>query len=148
MKKTLIAIGIIAVIIGCNRKTEFFPLKSLTHKSNKELYEYIVISNPPNEDSLFIKVDDFIKNRNNHSKISKEFDLYRCFFYKETRDTPRDYKEKDPEGGFFSDMIGYHIDDLVAIARYNKSEGWLIEIKTNNNPDEWKYYPVDSIFIR
>lgn len=148
MKKIIIAIGLIVVLIGCNKKTEFFQLKSLTHKSNRELYEYIVISNPPKEDLLFIKVDNFIRNRNNHCEISKEFDFYRCFFYKETWDTPRDYKEEDPEGGFSSDMIGYHIDDLVATARYNKSEGWLIEIKTNNNPDEWRYYSCDSIFVK
>lgn len=140
---------LLLLFISCNNKTEFFILSDLRSDldmnetgNGRQIAEYFVISNPPkNLDSLYALVSKYNDTTLNYCKITdKEFVAYKRFFYKETKATPRDYKESV---GFVSDEIVDHLDDLIAYLEYDKKTNWKFKIKTNNNPDEWRETQIE-----
>lgn len=147
MKKVLFRILLLSFLISsCNKKNEFFKLDLTIDKYGKKVehhgkHQYIVMTKPhKNLDSLLIQVKNYIEHDNNYDSIIQS-GSYEGFFYKETWNTPRDYKE-DPNGYFTFDEIGHHIDDIIVSVSYRKctEEGWKYKIKTHNNPDEWEYH--------
>ncbi len=135
---------VVFLLLSCNSKNEFFKLDLSIDKYGDKVthhreQQYVVMTNPhKNLDSLLIQVKHYIEHDNNYDSIIQS-GFYNCFFYKETWDTPRDYKE-DPKGYFSFDEIGHHIDDIIVVVSYEKGEDWKYELKTHNNPDEWDYH--------
>ena len=115
----------------------------------RRYHQYVVMTKPhDNLDSLLVQVKNYIESNDNYDSI-RENGYYECFFYKETWNTPRDYKE-DPRGYFTFDEIGHHIDDLILSVEYRKERKaeygkkreweWEYNVKTHNDPDKWVHY--------
>jgi len=142
-----LSILLILVFAGCNNKTEFFELSNLKFEmsaketgNGQQITEYVIISNPPkNLDSLTFLIKKYNDTTLDYCKTQKAT-VYRRFFYKETRYTPRDYKE---DHSFISDIIVDHLDDLIATVEYDKKDQWVFKVKTNNNPDKWKDVQIE-----
>ncbi|MDR1348424.1 MAG: hypothetical protein LBJ63_08390 [Prevotellaceae bacterium] len=83
---------------------------------------YFVIANPPdNRDSLLSLVSKHFKAFAPNDTIEKYYH-YHHFYFKETRFTPRDYKE-EWKGYFNHDYIDNHYEDLlIDIYIYSKSK--------------------------
>lgn len=132
----VVCIAIIALYTGCKRETEFFKLDALTEITLNDKYdgvkilEVYVISNPPrNPYKLKKVVDDYC------DKLPKPDGKYysiRRWFYKETRNTPRDYTEKR------KDRLWDHIDDLILKASWVSNKYW-------KNASEYHFFKNEDL---
>lgn len=120
---------------SCERKTEFFPLQDIYYISDLTRYEYIVVSNPPDHpDSLaklIIAYNDSTLDINYYHDRKISFERR---FFKETRFTPRNYKED--EGYLSEDHIGDHFEDIIAVVTQEVCQNkdsltgiWLLKVK-------------------
>ncbi len=100
------------------KKTEFFYLESEKSVTNVRTYEHIVIANPPNNlDSLTMLVNEY---SNKHLDICKKMRNKKSvwiFFYRETRNTPRDFKSKGDDC-WSGNHIGCRTDDIICTIKY------------------------------
>ncbi len=82
-------------------------------------YEFFVISNMPETKEAIMKV---VKEYNSatltETDLKKQYALMR-FFYKETKNTPRNYKEKN-NGYFDHDRLEFHGDDMVLTVKWTE----------------------------
>ncbi|MCW3805207.1 hypothetical protein [Plebeiibacterium marinum] len=140
--RILLSLSILIFTFSCNQSTEFYSLNKLSfehlNKNNqKQIYEYIVIANPPViQDSLILLLTNYNNTTINFEALNNDNVIfYQRSFYKETRDTPRDYEE---DHSFISNIIADHIDDLIAVVKKDKNDNWTLKLKIQNNPDKWK----------
>jgi hypothetical protein len=103
------------ILCSCgNKETEIIPLKNLIkyYNDGDAKIVYFVIANPPdNRDSLLCLTSEHFKAFAPNDTIEKYYD-YEHFYFKETRFTPRDYKE-EWKGYFNHDYIDNHYNDLL-----------------------------------
>jgi len=125
--------------ISCNKKTEIIEMTNLDNYYNDGSAKvvYFVISNPPeNKDSLLNLVSKHFQSFAPSDTIEKYF-YYNHRYYKETRFTPRDYKEEWKDY-FDHDYIDNHYKDLLIRIRiqpeYNIQE--IIFYKKGNIEEE------------
>jgi len=114
MKKVIIIIICLGFISCGNNKTEIIQLSNLTkiyHFQNEKV-EYFVVANPPqNSDTLLNLLSSHFQVFAPNDTIEKYY-YYSHFYFKETRFTPRDYKE-EWKGYFNHDYIDNHYKDLL-----------------------------------
>jgi hypothetical protein len=106
--------------MSCDRKTEIIRMENLTkiYYDGKEKAVYFVIANPPdNRDSLLSLVSEHFKAFAPNDTIEKYY-YYNHLYFKETRFTPRDYKE-EWKGYFNHDYIDNHYEDLLIVIVIN-----------------------------
>ncbi|PKQ61966.1 hypothetical protein BZG02_13580 [Labilibaculum filiforme] len=128
----------LVILSSCSNRNEFCKLNDLTYEDEYVLHELYVMTAPSdNLDSLAFQILYYVD-----SKSIGYGKNYSSHFYKETRDTPRDYKE---DHSFISDVIADHLDDLIAVAKKDEHNNWSLKIKTHNNPDEWIAYKTDML---
>ena len=142
---TLLGASILIVIINnvFFKKTRFFPLESETSSEHGNIYQHIVIANPPkNLDSLASSVKKYSKSNFNLCAIAEKDNGFRIFFYKETWDTPRDFKSTDDDCNFGSEYIGCHTDDIISVLEKDRKQKnkWEFSVRKNLDSD-WIYYP-------
>ncbi|SFW25557.1 hypothetical protein SAMN02927921_00748 [Sinomicrobium oceani] len=147
MNKNHLYLILFLICASCNKKAEFFPLTEIgkEYSHNKSINEYIVISNPPkNIDSLANLISQYNDTTINLCQIKKDSVWLMRIFYKESWNMSKNYKENH---SYFGDyVVADHLDDIIAVfQKTGNSEEyyWEFKIKTHNNPDEWKEYPVE-----
>jgi hypothetical protein len=139
MKNRLSILIILCVLaIACNKETKIIQIENLTKirtSFNIEKAEYFVIANPPEKrDELLFLTKQHIKSFALNDTIEK-YDNYSHFYYKETRFTPRDYKE-EVKDYFNHDYIDNHGRDLlITIAIYPTMDLVHITFGTNAYDD-------------
>ncbi|MEE9406955.1 MAG: SH3 domain-containing protein [Polaribacter sp.] len=150
----IIYISILLTIFSCNKKTEFFPLKTEESFSNNKRHQHIVVANSAtNLDSLAHTI-----KRYSMSNIDLCKNDIRIFFYKETWDTPRDFKSNDDDCNFGSEYIGCHTDDIICVLESGANQKnkyfsfafdplkaldyWSFTVRKNRDSD-WKQYPFE-----
>jgi len=112
--KFVILVTLYLFALSCNRKTEIIELTSLSsyYNDGNTKVVYFVISNPPEKkDSLLSLVSKHFQSFAPNDTISKYY-RYNHEYYKETRFTPRNYKE-EWKGYFNHDYIDNHTKDLL-----------------------------------
>ncbi len=121
---------------------EFFPLESETSFDNGNIYQHIVIANPPkNLDSLASIV---IRYSSNLCEIVEKENYLRVLYYKETWDTPRDFKSTDDDCNFGSESIDCHMDDIICVLEKGSKQKnrWKFKVRKNRG-SEWINYPFE-----
>lgn len=154
---SLLGVFILATIINnvFLKKMEFFPLESETTYSNGNIYQHIVIAKPPkNLDSLASIVIRYSRSNNNLCEIVEKENYLRIFYYRETWDTPRDFKSNDDDCNFDSENIGCHTDDIICVLekKSKQKNKWEFTVRKNSD-SEWVHYPfevkcTDDTFIK
>lgn len=144
--RNLFLIGIVFSLLGCAKKeTKFFELKGLRFEigadqsTNGQIAEYFVVANSPdNLDELAERINLFNSKTINVQEIERKgLSFYTRFFYSESTNLSKNYKEED---AYFSNTIEDHIDDLIAVVEYKDETGWRFKLKVSNEPDKWKEY--------
>jgi len=88
--------------------------------------EYFIISNAPADKVTLEKLVQADINNDEIPPIIAKHLAYFRIYYKESSDTPRDYKEEN-KGYFDHDYIGNHEDDLILIVAWKdhgKTQGF------------------------
>ncbi len=119
MKTRFVILAIVCFFLAsCNKQTEIIQLENLTRIHNyvrsahKGKLEYFVIANPPEDKDALI--DLALEHLQSFAPIDTigNYYSYFYFYYKETRFTPRNYKE-EWKGYFNHDYIDNHTKDLL-----------------------------------
>lgn len=144
---SLLGIFILATIINnvFLKKMEFFPLESETSFIDGNIYKHIVIVKPPkNLDSLASIVMGYSKSNSNLCEIIEKENYLRIYYYKETWDTPRDFKSNDDDCNFDSEYIGCHTDDIICVLEKpdKQKNRWKFKVRKNRD-SEWINYPFE-----
>ncbi len=124
------------------KKMEFFPLESETYTYNKLIQQHIVIANPyKNLDSLASSIERYSKSNLN---LCEKGSYLSVFYYKETWDTPRDFKSNDDDCNFDSEYIGCHTDDVISVLEKDAKQKnkWKLKLRKNRD-SEWMNYPFE-----
>ncbi len=106
----------------------FHPLPDLSIVNNTQDYygkpysvrsEYIVIANPPKDrEKLQALVDAYNEKTLSMEQLSRHYGYVR-WFYKESANMPRDYKESH-KGYLDNDRIEHHGEDVVLIVTWEE----------------------------
>ncbi len=144
---SLVGVFILAIIIDniILKKMEFFPLESETYIYNKLIQKHIVIANPSkNLDSLAFSIERYSKSNFSLCEIVEKENYLRVFYYKETWDTPRDFKSNDDDCNFDSEYIGCHTDDIICVLEKDQKQKnrWKFTVRKNRD-SEWVHYPFE-----
>lgn len=133
------------LILSCKKESKFFNLQSEKTINNGSTYEHIVISHPSkNIDSLYLSI---IKYSKSELKICEELRKgfkVNYFFYKETRETPRDFVSTDDDCNFDSKYIGCQTDDIICVLKSKNYKKEQLVLKLRKNVDSnWKEFPFE-----
>jgi len=144
---TLLGVFVLIVIIDnvVFNKTKFFPLESETSFDNGNVHKHIVIANPSkNLDSLAYSVRRYSKTSSNLCEMVENNYYLTIFYYKETWDTPRDFKSNDDDCNFDSEYIGCHTDDIICVLEKDgkQQDKWKFRVRKNRDSD-WVHYPFE-----
>ncbi|QWX84338.1 hypothetical protein H0I23_01400 [Cellulophaga sp. HaHaR_3_176] len=101
-------------------------------------------TNKKNIDSLYSKIIKYsyselniCANINNNLKVN-------YFFYKETRETSRDFKSTDDDCNFGSKYIGCQTDDIICVLESSNYQNDKLELRIRKNIDSnWKNFPFE-----
>jgi hypothetical protein len=119
MRVNFVILTMLCFVVSCNKETEIIQLGNetsvykLINDGNLGKAEYFVVSNPPrNNDSLLSLVSKHVQSFAPDDTI-KRYYYYNHLYYKETRYTPRDYKERKDRLGPPDDIESHRKDLLV-----------------------------------
>ena len=121
-----LVVGTILFPAGCEAGApEVFPLWDLANDLTgvtpsgipyKMRREYFVVAHPPDDrDEIRRLIDAYLANRPSID-ADESYTVIIRNFYKETADTPRDYKESD-DGYFDHDRIEDHAGDILVVVK-------------------------------
>jgi len=128
-------------VFSTNLSSTSTTYNSLILDSVHYILEYYIVKNPSkNKKKLFAitKHHNDSLSKNDFMLMNTNVDLIR-YYYKESRNTPVDYKE-EPEGFFDSDEIGDHEEDLVLDCHMYTYDG-TIETDYFDHSRSYAYYP-------
>jgi hypothetical protein len=129
MKMVNILISSMMFLVGCDEnRAEVFPLDDLSYVEEMETYsqdkytiknELFVIANiPSDQQDIKAIIEKYNSETLSDQELKKYFGWLRMF-YRETPDTPRDYKENN-RGYFEHDRLEFHGKDLVLIVKWTE----------------------------
>lgn len=136
---------LLIIIASCNRKTEFFPLTGVGESSGQKTFQYIVIANPPeNLDLLALTLEKYSKSNFDLCETKDSANLFRVFFYKETKETHRNFKNTGNDCEWGADNLDCHSDDIISILQKDLQykNKWVFQVRKNRDAD-WIDYPFE-----
>ncbi|MFK7784612.1 MAG: hypothetical protein AB8B56_05845 [Crocinitomicaceae bacterium] len=144
--KTVLLLSVLGLLLSCSdNDVRFHELSSLRFEleadstAQGQFAEYYVIENCPKQHKELVRnIEEFNSKTLKANKIEeKKPAFYSRYFYRESRDLSRSYKEDE---SYFSDVIEDHIEDLVATIEYSEKKGWLFRTRTLDSIDHWEHH--------
>lgn len=138
-------LSFLTLSFSCKKESKFFHLQKERAVNNGSIYEHIVVSNPSkNIDSLYVKIIKYSKSELDICNELKNGFKVNYFFYKETRETPRDFKSTDDDCNFGSKYIGCQTDDIICVLKSKNYKNEQLELKLRKNVhSDWKKFPFE-----
>jgi hypothetical protein len=127
-RRSAVAAALATILCAaCSREPEFFPLAGLEEKSVSSRdgvafvaeQDHVVIANPPRDREALRKAVAAFNRRTLTGGALSSVSQYVRNFYRETTDTPRNYKPGN-HGYFEHDRIEDHADDLLLFVRFRR----------------------------